>query len=473
MSVLEVGVSGMNDDFDFDLFVIGGGSAGVRLARIAAGHGARVGVAEDRHWGGTCVNIGCVPKKLMVMAAEFGFGAADARGFGWDMQAGGHDWTGFIAAKDREIARLNGAYTGMLERAGAKVFNARARFLGPHALMVGAHRVTAGRIAIATGGYPIRPDFPGAELAIVSDDAFHLPARPEHVVMIGGGYIAVEFAGIFAGMGSKVDLVYRQPLPLRGFDPDLRAGLAEALPANGICVHHGVEPTRIEAVGSRRRLHMSNGKTIEADCIFLATGRAPNVAGLGVEHAGVVTSHNGSIPVDDRFCTNVPHIYALGDVTDRLNLTPVATAEGHALADTLFGGRPRGVSLENVPSAVFSIPPVATVGVKEDDAPDGAKVFLTRFTPMRHALTGRTRKTMMKLIVDGETDRVIGAHMLGEDAAEIMQGLAVAIVAGATKADFDRTIGIHPTAAEEFVTLRTETRRVELSGQSRRTRAAE
>jgi glutathione reductase (NADPH) len=460
-------------NYDFDLFVIGGGSAGVRLARIAAGHGARVGVAEDRHWGGTCVNIGCVPKKLMVMAAEYGLGAADARGFGWEMQAGAHDWSRFIVAKDREIARLNGAYTGMLERAGAKIFNARARFLHPHALMVGEHHVTAARIAIATGGHPVRPDFPGAELAIVSDDAFHLPERPGHVVMVGGGYIAVEFAGIFAGMGSKVDIAYRQPLPLRGFDPDLRAGLAEALAANGIGVHHGVEPTLIEAVGDRRLLHLSNGHAIEADCVFLATGRVPNVGGLGLEHAGVVASHNGAIPIDEEFRTNVPHIYALGDVTDRLNLTPVVTAEGHALADTLFGGRPRWVSLENVPSAVFSIPPLATVGVKEDDAPDGAKVFLTHFTPMRHTLTGRVRKTMMKLIVDGETDRVIGAHMLGEDAAEIMQGLAIAIVAGASKADFDRTIGIHPTAAEEFVTLRTEARRVDRSRESGRARAAE
>ncbi|WP_174503190.1 glutathione-disulfide reductase [Acidiphilium sp. C61] len=458
---------------DFDLFVIGGGSAGVRLARIAAGHGARVGIAEDRHWGGTCVNIGCVPKKLMVMAAEYGLGAADARGFGWDMRAVAHDWPGFIAAKDREIGRLNGAYTGLLERAGAKIFNARARFLGPHTLMVGEHHVTADRIAIATGGQPVRLDIPGAELAIVSDDAFHLPARPEHVVMIGGGYIAVEFAGIFAGLGSKVDIVYRQPLPLRGFDPDLRAGLAEALAANGIGVHHGVSPVRIEASGGRRRLHLSNGHAIETDCVFLATGRAPNVAGLGLDQAGVIAGPGGAIPIDEDYRTNVPHIFALGDVTDRLNLTPVATAEGHALADTLFGNRPRRISLANVPSAVFSIPPLASVGLTEDEAPEGAKVFVARFTPMRHTLSGRARKTMMKLIVDAQTDRVLGAHMLGEDSAEIMQGLAVAITAGATKADFDSTIGIHPTAAEEFVTLRTETRRVDRGGATAATRAAE
>lgn len=447
-------------DYDFDLFVIGGGSAGVRLARIAAGHGARVGVAEARYWGGTCVNVGCVPKKLMVMAAEYGLAAADAAGFGWSMEPGTHDWPRFIAAKDREIARLNRAYTGLLDRAGATMFDAKARFVDDHTLMVGDRRVTAARIAIATGGHPIRPDIPGTELAIVSDDAFHLPDRPREVAMIGGGYIAVEFAGIFAGLGSKVDIAYRQPLPLRGFDPDLRTGLAEALQTTGITLHHNASPLRIEASGARRRLHLSNGQVLEADCVFLATGRAPNTAGLDLQHAGVEVAPSGAIPIDDGFRTNVPHIYAIGDVTDRLNLTPVATAEGHALADSLFGPDRRGVSLANVPSAVFSIPPLATVGVNEDDAPEGSRIFLTSFTPMRHTMSGRLRRTMMKLIVDGTTDRVIGAHMLGEDAAEIMQGLAVAIVAGATKADFDRTIGIHPTAAEEFVTLRSETRRV-------------
>jgi glutathione reductase (NADPH) len=446
--------------YDFDLFVIGGGSAGVRLARIAAGHGAKVGVAEDRFWGGTCVNIGCVPKKLMVMAAEYGLAADDATGFGWNMTKGVHDWPRFIGAKNHEIARLNGAYTGLLEGAGATIFNARATLHNAHTVDVGGVRHTAARIAIATGGHAIRPDIPGGEHAIISDDAFYLPERPNRVVMIGGGYIGVEFAGIFAGLGAKVDLVYRQPFPLRGFDTDLRCGLADALAANGITLHPGQSPLRIELVGDAKRVHLSNGHHIDADCIFFATGRAPNTAGLGLEHAGVAIAPGGAIPIDDAFRTNIPHIYAIGDVTDRLNLTPVATAEGHALADTLFGNNPRGVSLANVASAVFSIPPLATIGVTEDDAPPGARIFLTRFTAMRHALTGRSRKTLMKLIVDGETDRVIGAHMLGEDAAEIMQGLAVAISAGATKADFDRTIGIHPTAAEEFVTLRTETRRV-------------
>jgi len=445
---------------DFDLFVIGGGSAGVRLARIAAGHGARVGIAENRFWGGTCVNIGCVPKKLMVMAAEYGLAAEDATGFGWNMTKGAHDWSRFIAAKNAEIARLNGAYTGLLERAGATIFNGTATIHNAHTIEIGHHRHTAARIAIATGGHPIRPDIPGGEHAIVSDDAFYLPERPNRVVMIGAGYIGVEFAGIFAGLGSKVDLVYRQPLPLRGFDPDLRAGLSEALTNHGITLHPGQCPLKIEDLGHAKRLHMTNGHHIDADCIFFATGRAPNTAGLGLAHAGVTVAPGGAIPIDEAFRTNIPHIFALGDVTDRLNLTPVATAEGHALADTLFGTNPRSVSLTNIPSAVFSIPPLATIGVHEDEAPPGTKIFVTRFTPMRHSLSRRPRKTLMKLLVDGETDKVIGAHMLGEDAAEIIQGIAIAIIAGATKADFDHTIGIHPTAAEEFVTLRTETRRV-------------
>jgi len=445
---------------EFDLFVIGGGSAGVRLARIAAGHGARVGVAEGRFWGGTCVNVGCVPKKLMVMAAEYGFAAEDASGFGWDGGKGGHDWARFIGAKNREIGRLNEIYRHLLDRAGAAVFEDYARFLDPHTLIVGNKRISAERIAIATGGLPTRLDVPGAEQTIVSDDVFHLPERPANVVILGSGYIAVEFAGVFAGLGSHVDLVYRQPLPLRGFDPDLRTALAEAMEANRIVLHPSAKLARVEALGDRRALVLADGTRIEADCVLMATGRAPNIAGLGLERAGVMVAASGAILIDEHYRTSVPHIFALGDVTDRLNLTPVATAEGHALADTLFGGKARHVSLANVPTAVFSIPPIATVGVSEDAAPAGAKIFATHFTPMRHSLSGRKRRTMMKLVVDGASDRVIGAHMLGEDAPEIVQGLAVAMTAGATKTDYDRTIGIHPTAAEEFVTLRTETRRV-------------
>ena len=443
---------------DFDLFVIGGGSGGVRAARISAGHGARVGVAEARFWGGTCVNVGCVPKKFMVMAAEYGGAAEDARGFGWDIAKGGHDWAALIAAKDKEISRLNGIYRRLLENAGAKIFDARATFIDAHTLDVGGQRITAERILIATGGHPTGLEIPGAEHAVVSDDIFALPAMPKRVAVVGSGYIAVEFAGVFAGLGAQTHLVYRQPLPLRGFDEDLRAGLAEALTQNGVIQHPSTLPTAITAENGAKQVTLSDGSAIEVDLVFFATGRAANTRGLNLGAAGVQTGPKGEIPIGADFATNIGHIYALGDVTDQVNLTPVATAQGHALADSLFGNKPRGVSLQNVPSAVFSIPPIASVGLTEDQAPAGAKIFVSKFTPMRHTLSGRARKTLMKLIVDADTDKVLGAHMLGEDAPEILQGLAVAIIAGATKADFDRTIGIHPTAAEEFVTMRTQTR---------------
>ena len=446
---------------DLDLFVIGGGSAGVRCARIAAGHGARVGVAESRFWGGTCVNIGCVPKKFLVMAAEYGATLQDARGFGWEFSGpGAHDWSALIAAKDQEIARLNGIYRRLLEQAGAAVLDARATFIDAHTLDVGGRRITAERIVIATGGHPTGLDIPGAGHAIVSDDAFYLPEMPKSVAIIGSGYIAVEFAGIFAGLGARTHLVYRQNLPLRGFDGDIREALAEALAGNGVVLHPGVRPTAIAETELGKQISLSDGSLLDVDLVFFATGRAANTAGLNLDAAGVKTGAKGEVLVDENFATSVPHIFALGDVTDRLNLTPVATAEGHALADTLFGNKARGVSLENVPTAVFSIPPIATVGLTEAQAAarGRAKVFVSKFTPMRHNLSGRTRKTLMKLVVDEATDRVLGAHILGEDAPEMMQGIAVAIIAGATKADFDRTIGIHPTAAEEFVTLRTQTR---------------
>jgi glutathione reductase (NADPH) len=444
----------------FDLFVIGGGSAGVRCARIAAGYGAKVGVAESRFWGGTCVNVGCVPKKILVQAGEYGGFAEDAAGFGWTIEKGPHDWAKLIEAKDREIARLNGIYRKLLTNAGATIFDAHARFIDANTLDVGGERVTADKIVIATGGYPVMPDIPGADLAIISDAAFYLPTMPKRVAIAGGGYIAVEFAGIFRALGAHVDLVYRQQLPLRGFDQDLRTGLAEAMAANGIALHPTLTPTRIEAQGEARRLHLSDGAILEADLVFFATGRAPNIAKLGLEHAGVTTGAKGAIPVDCELRTNIPHIFAIGDVTDRLNLTPVATAEGHALADTLFGNHPRRISFENVPTAVFSSPPIATCGMTEAEAAMRGKtdIYLTSFTPMRHTISGRGRKTLMKLVVDHATGRVLGAHMLGDDAPEIMQGIGIAIACGATKADFDRTIGIHPTAAEEFVTLRAKTR---------------
>jgi glutathione reductase (NADPH) len=443
--------------YDFDLFVIGGGSGGTRCARIAAGHGARVAVAEERHWGGTCVNIGCVPKKLMVMAAEYGTACADSHGFGWDTARGRHDWGTLIANKDREIGRLNGIYRRLLEGCGATVFEARATLRDAHTLQVGERTVTAERIVVATGGRPLRPLFPGAEHCIVSDDAFFLPERPQRVTILGGGYIAVEFAGIFAGLGSEVRLVMRQDLPLRGFDEDLRTALLEALRAQGIGVHTGTEIARVTA---SRQVHLTDGSEHAADLVFAAVGRAPLTEALGLEAAGVATDGFGAIRVDADSRTNVENIYAIGDVTNRMNLTPVAIAEGHSLADALFSDSRRRWALDRVATAVFSSPPIATVGLTELQAAarGTADIYLTRFTPMRHALGGRHRPSLMKLVVDQRTQVVLGAHMLGDDAPELMQGISVALNCGATKADFDRTVGIHPTSAEEFVTLRIRTR---------------
>ena len=447
--------------YDFDLFVIGGGSGGVRSARIAAGHGARVGVAEERFWGGTCVNVGCVPKKIMVNAAEYGAWAEDAAAFGWSFENHGHDWAKLAAARDAEVARLSGIYGRLLGNAGVTSFDARATFLDAHTLDVGGKRVTAERIIIAVGGVATRLDIPGAELGLISDDLFTLKALPKRVVVLGAGYIAVEFACILKGLGAEVGLVHRAPLPLRGFDEDIRSAATEALMAQGITCHAGVSPVRIEARGAERVLHLSDGSSQVVDAVFFCTGRKPATAGLGLEKAGVRLGDNGVIAVDENHATSQPHIYAIGDVLDRVNLTPMATAIGHALADTLFGNNPRRVSYENVPTAVFMNPPIGTVGITEEEAAKRgpADIYVTRFTPMRHTISKREgRKTLMKLVVCQRTQKILGAHMIGEDAGEMMQGIGIAVVMGATKQDFDRTIGIHPTAAEEFVTLRTRTR---------------
>jgi glutathione reductase (NADPH) len=444
--------------YDFDVFVIGGGSGGVRFARIAAGHGARVAVAEERFWGGTCVNVGCVPKKLLVMASEYGAAVRDSHGFGWDTHPGRHSWPALIAAKDQEIARLNGIYRRLM--ADCTTFDARATFLDAHTLDVGGQRVTAERIVIAAGGRAVRPAFPGAAHCIISDDAFHLPHLPAHITILGSGYIAVEFAGIFAGLGAKVDMVFRQPLPLRGFDEDLRTGLAEALEAQGVRLFPGRTVASVEADGLAKRVHLSDGTMIETGLVFSALGRQAYTEGLGLDAAGVETDGFGAVTVDAESRTSAASVWAIGDVTDRLNLTPVAIAGGHSLADRLFGPGPRSWRLDAVATAVFSSPPLATVGLGEAEAAKlgPMDIYLAKFTPMRHTLSGRARKTTMKLVVDQASQRIVGAHMLGEDAPEIMQGLSIALNAGATKADFDRTVGIHPTAAEEFVTMRTRTR---------------
>jgi glutathione reductase (NADPH) len=449
---------------DFDLFVIGGGSAGVRCARIAATHGARVGIAEERFWGGTCVNVGCVPKKLMVQAAEYGQWAQDARGFGWTgMVCGEHDWGALVRARDAEVARLSGIYRKLLEGAGARWFEARARLADAHTIVVGNDSVTASRIVIATGGRPVRPALPGAELGDVSDDLFTWPALPRRAVLVGAGYIALEFACLLHGLGAMVDVVFRGDKPLRGFDEDLRDGIVAAMAAQGIRLHPRTMPTALERAGEELRLHTDRGELV-ADRVLWATGRAPNTEALGLRELGIAMAAGGAVLVDDEHAASPhKHIHAIGDVTDRLNLTPMATAVGHALADTLFGNRPRRASYADVPSAVFTSPPLASVGLTEAEAAarGPANIYLTNFLPMRHTISGNAaRRTLMKLVVDAATDRVLGAHLLGEDVPEMMQGIAVAVIAGATKADFDRTIGIPPTAAEEIVTLRTLTRRV-------------
>jgi glutathione reductase (NADPH) len=449
--------------YDFDLFVIGGGSGGVRCARIAASHGARVGIAEERFWGGTCVNVGCVPKKLMVQAAEYGAWARDAHGFGWCGDLPTHDWAALIAAKDKEIARLNAVYVQLLEGSGVTRFEAKAVFADPHTLELDGRRITAERIVIATGGLPSWPDecVDAVRLGIVSDAAFFLPSLPKRVVMVGGGYIGVEFACIFHGLGAEVDLVYRQELPLRGFDEDMRIALADALREQGVRLHPSMKLGCVEEVAGGKRLRLVDGRHLDADLVFFATGRTPNTAGLQVERAAVALAPNGGVVVDDFHTTSQTHIFAIGDVSNKLNLTPVAIAQGHELADRLFGGdHKRDWSFNPIPTAVFSVPPLATCGLTEAQAAmrGPADIYLAQFTPLRHMMSGRKRKTTMKLVVDQASQRVVGAHMLGDDAAEMMQAIGVAMTTGATKRDFDRTIGIHPTSAEEWVTLRTRTR---------------
>ncbi|EHH69159.1 glutathione-disulfide reductase [Gluconobacter morbifer] len=464
---------------EFDLFVIGAGSGGVRCARIAAQNGARVAIAERRHWGGTCVNLGCVPKKLMVYAADYGREIADAPAYGWDVKPVAHDWRTLIEAKDREITRLNGIYVSMLRKAGISLFTGNARFVDANTIEIGPSllapdepviRVKAKRIVVAPGSTPVRLDIPGAEHAIVSDDAFHLAARPERVAIIGSGYIGVEFAGIFAGLGSKVDLVYRSDLPLRGFDQEVRSHLAELLPLHGIAVHPSRTPERIEKETDGYRLHLEGGDVIETDCVFMATGRRPNIDGLGLDRAGVRTK-DGRIPVSaEEPATNVPNIYAIGDVTDTYNLTPTAIAEGHLLAERLYAPQGRDWSFGTTPKAVFFSSPVATVGLTEEEAAEqhALDIYTSSFTPMRQTLSGRKGKAFLKLVVDADSQIVLGAHMIGPDAPEIIQGLAIAVTTRLTKRDFDRTIGLHPTSAEEFVTMRTRTRHIPRHSDSKR-----
>lgn len=445
---------------DFDLFVIGAGSGGVRAARFAAGFGARVAVAESRYLGGTCVNVGCVPKKLLVYGAHFTEDFEQAADFGWSLGEANFDWPTLIANKNREIQRLNGIYRNLLVNSGVSLLEGHARILGPHQVEVNGQAYSAGYILIATGGWPQLPDIPGKELAISSNEAFHLQQLPRRVLVVGGGYIAVEFASIFQGLGAQTSLLYRGEMFLRGFDGAVRRHLREELDKKGLDLQFNSDIERIERLADGSLLAtLRDGRELATDCVFYATGRRPMLDNLGLENTAVELDERGFIRVDEQYQTREPSILALGDVIGRVQLTPVALAEGMAVARRLF--RPeeyRPVDYRNIPTAVFSLPNIATVGLSEEQArAEGyqVKIFESRFRPMKLTLTDSQERTLMKLVVDADSDRVLGCHMVGPEAGEIIQGLAVAIKAGATKQIFDETLGIHPTAAEEFVTLRT------------------
>ncbi len=444
--------------FDYDLFVIGAGSGGVRASRMAASFGAKVAVAEAYRPGGTCVIRGCVPKKLLVYAAHFQEDFADAHGYGWTVPKARFSWPKLIAAKDREIARLEGIYEKLLVNAGVTLLRGRARLVDPHTVEIDGKQVSAKYILIATGGWPVNPEIPGAEFGLSSNEAFELKDLPKRVLMVGGGYIAVEFAGIFHGLGAEVTLSYRGSEILRGFDDDVRKHLRTEIEAKGIRVLLRNEITSIERHDAGYRARTSDSDiTVECDAVMFATGRAPNTANLGLEDVGVKLDDKGAVVVDEFSRSSVGHIYAVGDVTNRVQLTPVAIREGSAVANTLFNNRPMSVAHSNIPSAVFSQPPIGTVGDTEEQAIakyGRVEVYQSTFRPMKHTLSGRSEKTYMKLIVEAKTQKVIGVHMVGADAPEIIQGIGIAVVAGLTKQQFDDTVGIHPTAAEEFVTMR-------------------
>src|ERR1700681_798553 len=452
-------------EFDVDLFVIGGGSGGVRAARIAAGHGARVAVAEEYRMGGTCVIRGCVPKKLFVIGSHIRHEIEDAAGFGWTIPPVVFDWKTLVANKDREIARLEGIYTSNVEKSGATVHKTRAVVEDAHTLrLTDGKTVTEKYILIATGGAPNHgPAISGIEHVISSNEAFHLAELPRRVMIQGGGYIALEFAGIFAGFGSDVTVVYRGDNILRGFDEDVRAHVRAEMEKQGITILTACTVSKVEKHGNEFTTHLSNGSSIASEQVMFAIGRHPNVANLGLENAGVaIDPRNGGIAVDGWSKTSVPSIYAIGDVTHRLNLTPVAIREGHAFADTVFGKRAVQVDHVTIPTAVFSQPEVGTVGLTEAQARaqfSHVDIYKTDFKPIKATMSGRDTRVLMKLVVDGTTDRVVGCHIVGDGAAELVQVLGIAVKMKATKADFDSTMALHPTAAEELVTMRTPSAR--------------
>jgi glutathione reductase (NADPH) len=448
--------------FDVDLFVIGGGSGGVRAARIAAAEGgARVALAEESRMGGTCVIRGCVPKKLMVFASAFPDQIADARAYGWDVASHGFDWPRFRTALEAELTRLENAYRGTLRNAGVTMHDTRAVVEDAHAVRLATgQRITAKHILIATGGQPFVPDIPGAELAVTSNEMFHLPALPKRALVVGGGFIASEFACILNGLGVEVSQYYRGAQILRGFDDEARGHVATAMAANGITIHCGTDVLRLEKTPGGIRAVATDGTAREFDLVLYATGRRPNSAGLGLESLGVQLGRQGQIVVDDYSQTAVPSIYAVGDVTNRINLTPVAIREGHAFADTVFRAMPTKADHALVPSAVFTQPELGTVGLTEEAAREAGpiEVYVASFRPMRTLFAGRQDRVLMKLVVAADTRRVLGCHIVGPEAGEMIQLAAIAIKMGATKEDFDRTVAVHPTMSEELVTLRKPTR---------------
>ena len=450
-------------EFDVDLFVIGGGSGGVRAARIAAGHGARVMIAEEYRMGGTCVIRGCVPKKLLVIGSHIHHEIEDAAGFGWSIPPVTFHWPTLIANKDKEIARLEGIYTSNVEKSGAQILKTRAVLEDAHTLRLATgETVKAEHILIATGSAPYHgPVIPGIEHVISSNEAFHLPALPKRVLIQGGGYIALEFACIFAGFGSDVTVVYRGDNILRGFDEDVRVHVRAEMEKQGITILTRCTVNKVDKPGKEFISHLTGGSSVASDLVMFAIGRHPNVANLGIENAGVALNPaNGGIAVDGWSRTSVPNIYAIGDVTHRANLTPVAIREGHAFADTVFGKRPVQVDHSNIPTAVFSQPEVGTVGLTESEARaqfSRVDIYKTDFRPIKSTMSGRDTRILMKLVVDGTTDRVVGCHIVGDTAAEIVQAVGIAVKMKATKADFDATFALHPTAAEELVTMRTPT----------------
>lgn len=444
-------------EFDYDLYVIGGGSGGVRAARISGGYGARVGLCEESRLGGTCVMRGCIPKKLLVYASHYSASFAESAAYGWDVTVNGFDWSRLIANKDREITRLEGIYRRLLSDAGVDIHEGRGVVVDPHTVEVDGRRFTAQRILVAVGGWPNIPDFPGSEHTISSNEALNLPALPERVLVAGGGYIAVEFVGIFRGLGAQTTTMYRGPRILRGFDEDVRSAVEGGMRERGVDFVYDQIIESVEKTSDGLVVRYSGGDQGRFDQVLMAIGRAPKVAGLGLDEAGVEMSDGGAVIVDEFSRSSVAGIWAIGDVTNRINLTPVALMEGHAFADTEFGGTSRPVDHAFVPSAVFSQPAVGSVGYTEPRARaefDEIRVYRSVFNPLKHTLTGHKDPMLMKLLVDGATDRVVGCHVVGDDAAEIVQGIAIAVKAGVTKAQFDATIGIHPTAAEELVTMR-------------------